>query len=733
MPLKLANNAVSRLSASLSAASTTLGVMPGDGAKFPALSAGDWCPLTIIKADGTLEIVRATARSSDTFTVVRAQEGTTATDFSAGDRVELRMTKGAVNDIEQRVDKSVLSYPDYAAASAAAATLQDGQLVVDSSTKLEYIVQSGALSKVAPFLPSEGVARVADLLQVSPDRVATAVHVRGYHLGGLGGGNYVWDAAKAKSAHDGGVVISPTVPWDGSLGTLSAFLSGTGETSPSGTGCWVRVSDGKETVACWGAVGNDAQDDTTSVIKAKAWFDSKNRPTIFPKGFKCLLTQRLSFTTSYTGIVFDGDDFSPYSYQNWAAIPQGLRFDVSGGLGTDSALAFDCLAPCCKNFGVSGLMGDGFAFDICTYSGLYQNIRVVGFNGSVAKHGQGVNVSEPIFNTFINFDAYSLRYGLLLGRNSALVEREGAFNENTYINCRFRGDVHSLWATKSVDPIAYGTLLINCIFQETAPIGSESDYFDIIRFEGGKVRGFQFIGGRIECKATAGRKTPRMDLSGVEAAKPLLYFNGTYIHTSIQWNDPNDVRGGIGDVYSAEARLYGLRSKFVRTPVLSPRASGETLVIQQIPGDATQCTTSFDVATSESGHVVTAPYATSASPQPNTVAYHRYRFRQGNVWRTAQVSGKALLGSPGLAFTVEGSDVLFLRSGGLIPLTDNTFSLGTTSYGFTAGYFANGLYVGGKKVISAQQTAIANAVAGTEVATINSILAAMRVHGLIAT
>lgn len=103
MPLKLANNAVSRLSASLSAASTTLGVMPGDGAKFPALTDGDWFPLTIVKSDGTLEIVKATARTSDTFTIVRAQEGTAATDFSAGDRVELRLTKAAINDIEQRV------------------------------------------------------------------------------------------------------------------------------------------------------------------------------------------------------------------------------------------------------------------------------------------------------------------------------------------------------------------------------------------------------------------------------------------------------------------------------------------------------------------------------------------------------------------------------------------------------------------------------------------------------
>lgn len=101
MPLKLSNNAVSRLAASLTTSATTLSVMPGDGAKFPALTAGDWFPLTIVKSDGALEIVKCTARSTDTFTVTRAQEGTAALAFSAGDRVELRLTAAAVNEVNQ--------------------------------------------------------------------------------------------------------------------------------------------------------------------------------------------------------------------------------------------------------------------------------------------------------------------------------------------------------------------------------------------------------------------------------------------------------------------------------------------------------------------------------------------------------------------------------------------------------------------------------------------------------
>lgn len=44
-----------------------------------------------------------------------------------------------------------------------------------------------------------------------------------------------------------------------------------------------------------------------------------------------------------------------------------------------------------------------------------------------------------------------------------------------------------------------------------------------------------------------------------------------------------------------------------------------------------------------------------------------------------------------------------------------------------------GIWVNGIRVVSQQRAAIANAAAGTEIATINAILAAMRLHGLIAT
>ena len=98
MALILSNNGLSKLASPITSSATTLTVLSGDGAKFPALGAGDWFPVTVAKPDGSFEIMRCTARTDDTLTVTRAQEGTTALDFAAGALVELRLTVAAIAD-----------------------------------------------------------------------------------------------------------------------------------------------------------------------------------------------------------------------------------------------------------------------------------------------------------------------------------------------------------------------------------------------------------------------------------------------------------------------------------------------------------------------------------------------------------------------------------------------------------------------------------------------------------
>lgn len=93
------NNASSTLAAGISVGATSLTVFGGEGVKFPAPVAPDFALVTLYQKSGTTEInheiVKVTARTGDVLTITRAQEGTTARAFNAGDAVELRWTAGS--------------------------------------------------------------------------------------------------------------------------------------------------------------------------------------------------------------------------------------------------------------------------------------------------------------------------------------------------------------------------------------------------------------------------------------------------------------------------------------------------------------------------------------------------------------------------------------------------------------------------------------------------------------
>ena len=93
------NNAATTLASGITNVATTLTVASGTGALFPSPTGSNYSYVTLINAAGTvLEIVKLTARSTDTLTITRAQEGTTASAFSTGDKVELRVTAAGMTD-----------------------------------------------------------------------------------------------------------------------------------------------------------------------------------------------------------------------------------------------------------------------------------------------------------------------------------------------------------------------------------------------------------------------------------------------------------------------------------------------------------------------------------------------------------------------------------------------------------------------------------------------------------
>lgn len=92
------NNATATLSSSITAASTSFTVTSGQGALFPSTASGNYFYVTLIDTVGTVEIVKVTAKTTDTFTIVRAQDGTTASAFASGSKVELRIVAAGMNE-----------------------------------------------------------------------------------------------------------------------------------------------------------------------------------------------------------------------------------------------------------------------------------------------------------------------------------------------------------------------------------------------------------------------------------------------------------------------------------------------------------------------------------------------------------------------------------------------------------------------------------------------------------
>lgn len=80
---------------------TTLVLQTGDGAAFPAapFNVTIW-PVGVAPLRSNAEIARATGKSSDTLTIVRAQEGSSARTVVVGDQIAASITVKTITDIE---------------------------------------------------------------------------------------------------------------------------------------------------------------------------------------------------------------------------------------------------------------------------------------------------------------------------------------------------------------------------------------------------------------------------------------------------------------------------------------------------------------------------------------------------------------------------------------------------------------------------------------------------------
>lgn len=145
-----ANNAVTTLGSALSNTATTAQLFAGSGALFPSPGPGQYFVATLTDAATGLltEIVHVTARSTDTVTIVRAQEGTDALNWKIGDLFDNFMTAGQAAAMGQ-----VMVYPGNPNGNVAGAVGVPGQsssdLLWDSVDDLFFVCTASGSAATA--------------------------------------------------------------------------------------------------------------------------------------------------------------------------------------------------------------------------------------------------------------------------------------------------------------------------------------------------------------------------------------------------------------------------------------------------------------------------------------------------------------------------------------------------------------------------------------------------------
>ena len=140
-----ANNANTTLASSLTSGATSMSVTSATGFPSPTGVQYFYCTLADAATQTTIEIVKVTSVSGTTFAITRAQDGTSATAFSAGALVSLRLVRASLNDFpkldetntfnaDQAISGQLTSSAGLATTGTFTATAPSDGLVMDYAT-----------------------------------------------------------------------------------------------------------------------------------------------------------------------------------------------------------------------------------------------------------------------------------------------------------------------------------------------------------------------------------------------------------------------------------------------------------------------------------------------------------------------------------------------------------------------------------------------------------------------
>lgn len=265
MSMKFKNNAGSKLAGVLTSDATTITVLTGTGANFPSISSDkDYFHATIVGDNGDMEIVRVTAVSGDTLTVIRAQEDTTAKEWPANTRIENRITAeflnmavtggdGGVTYIDEDKDIDTLLTPGLY-------VTRNGRFI---NAPIKMIINDGLVAEnTYKYIPVLGIDEIGDILIVYTDTETSKIRQAFYSVVlpagvfrtiGSNAGDKYWGFSKSAYASTeagtmGNVFADGTTIKADSFGFISVVTDGLKATSdklgtvkPDGT--TIAISD----------------------------------------------------------------------------------------------------------------------------------------------------------------------------------------------------------------------------------------------------------------------------------------------------------------------------------------------------------------------------------------------------------------------------------------------------------------------------------------------------------
>lgn len=161
------NNAYGNLASGITNVATSVSLGAGEGARFPSLSGGDYFLATLIGYDSNgnenaWEIIKVTARATDTLTVVRGQDGTSAVAWNAATRIELRITAEDMNGVatktgtETMTNKTLTTPTIEGYTEGVSAPAAGSSFTVDLSTDTLFGFTTNANATVTLPVPAAG-------------------------------------------------------------------------------------------------------------------------------------------------------------------------------------------------------------------------------------------------------------------------------------------------------------------------------------------------------------------------------------------------------------------------------------------------------------------------------------------------------------------------------------------------------------------------------------------------